>query len=113
MGQSGDGGFVAETAGGKALGAAWYRLTDESAPGYGFVDRFTPELSVAVLPEHTGRGIGSRSLQALIRQAQAEGYPGLSLSVDPANQALQLYRRLGFERCGESGTSWTMLLRFR
>lgn len=111
-GRTGDEGFVAESAPAGPIGAAWYRLSDAGQPGYGFVDERTPELSIAVLPEHAGRGIGTRLLRTLIERAETQGYPGLSLSVDPRNVALRLYERFGFRRCGTSGTSVTMLLRF-
>lgn len=111
-GKTGDEGVIAETAQGASIGAAWYRLSDESRLGYGFVDEQTPELSIAVLPEHANRGIGTQLLQALIEKARTRGYPGLSLSVDPANRAMRLCERFGFKRCGVSGTSVTMLLRF-
>ncbi|WP_243735263.1 GNAT family N-acetyltransferase [Paenibacillus turpanensis] len=110
-GRTGDQGFIAENEEGCPVGAAWYRRFRADAPGYGFVDEQTPELDIAVLPSYTGKGIGSLLLQKLIEQCAAEGYGALSLSVDPSNAALRLYERFGFGKVGESGTSWTMLLR--
>jgi GNAT superfamily N-acetyltransferase len=59
---------------------------------YGFVDERTPELSVAVLAAHRGKGIGSRLVDGLL-----QGVRATSLSCDPANPAWRLYVRLGFE----------------
>ncbi|AFC33880.1 GNAT family N-acetyltransferase [Paenibacillus mucilaginosus] len=112
-GRPGDSGWIARTADGQPAGTAWYRLYTAEKPGYGFVDERTPELSVAVLPGLEGQGIGTQLLSHLIAEAAAAGYPALSLSVDPSNAALRLYERLGFVRTGESGTSWTLLLKLQ
>jgi len=74
------------------VGAAWLRWFPASDPGYGFVDESIPELSVAVLPAHRGKGIGSLLLEQLL-----QGVPSTSLSCDPQNPAWRLYLRLGFE----------------
>ncbi|WP_235960797.1 GNAT family N-acetyltransferase [Paenibacillus silvestris] len=93
------------------VGAGWYRLFDESNRGYGFVDHETPELGIAVMPAYRGQGVGVKLMQALIQQAQKDGFSSLSLSVDLSNQAaVRMYEKLGFVYCGMSGTSWTMKL---
>jgi hypothetical protein len=51
FGRPGDFGVLAEE-GAEPLGAAWWRSFQAGAPGYGFVDEATPEISVAVLPGH-------------------------------------------------------------
>lgn len=86
----GDRGLVA-LVGGEPVGAAWLRMFPASDPGYGFVDESIPELSVAVLPDYRGNGIGSRLLDTLLHDV-----PAVSLSCDPANPAWRLYLRLGF-----------------
>lgn len=92
------------------VGAAWYRLFTENQKGYGYVDDKTPELGIAVINKGRGRGIGNLLMEKLIETASRDGYTSLSLSVDPKNiQAVKLYRKLGFDRCGSSGTSWTMI----
>ena len=48
--------------GGHRIGAGWFRLFRESAPGYGFVDAQTPELTIVVVPSRQGEGIGATSL---------------------------------------------------
>jgi ribosomal protein S18 acetylase RimI-like enzyme len=110
-GRPGDAAVVALEAG-FPVGAAWYRLFREGQGGYGFVDERTPELAIAVVPNARGRGIGEELLRALLEQARADGFAAVSLSVDPENRrALELYERLGFERVGEQGGSWTMVCR--
>jgi ribosomal protein S18 acetylase RimI-like enzyme len=107
-GRPGDGGMVAEIDG-EPVGAAWYRLFTADAPGYGFVDERTPELSIAVAPLHRRKGIGGTLLRAAMVNAREEGYQTLSLSVAVHNRSRMLYQRVGFEKVGEEGDSWTML----
>jgi ribosomal protein S18 acetylase RimI-like enzyme len=90
------------------VGAAWYRLFAEDAPGYGFVDRNTPELTIAVVPSRRGKGLGVQLLESLLEQARSEGYQQISLSVEPDNPALRLYEQHGFARVGERGGALVM-----
>ena len=107
-GQAGDGGFFALDAEGKeAIGAAWIRLLRGDNKGFGYVDDATPELSVAVLPEYRGQGIGTALLTELLRIASVH-HDAVSLSVDAGNPALRLHERLGFDVVGASGASLTM-----
>ena len=68
-GRRGDAGVIA-SAGPNAYGAAWYRLFPASAPGFGFVDEETPELTIAVVPSKRGHGTGAELLEALLAQAR-------------------------------------------
>jgi ribosomal protein S18 acetylase RimI-like enzyme len=107
-GRDGDVALVAEGAG--PLGAAWYRLFTAEEPGFGFIDDETPELSIAVVPERRGEGIGSALLGALVERAREDGHGALSLSVSPNNPAASLYVRLGFVRVESRDEHWTMRL---
>jgi ribosomal protein S18 acetylase RimI-like enzyme len=91
------------------VGAAWLRLMVGSNQGYGYVDDRTPELSVAVLPEYRGQGLGTQLLERLLQQARTQ-YPAVSLSVSMDNPARRLYEHLGFEAVSSDGTSLTMKL---
>ncbi len=102
-GRPGDFALLAKSAT-QPVGAAWLRLLPH---GYGYVDAATPELTVAVVPEFRGQGIGAKLLTALFTQAQIR-YAAVSLSVSAANPAARLYRRLGFETLGQAGTSLLM-----
>ena len=93
------------------LGAAWLRLWQGMETGYGFIDRATPELAIAVRPEHRGRGIGTCLLDALLDRA-SQRHRAVSLSVALDNPAVMLYQRLGFRAIAESGGTLTMRLTF-
>ena len=101
-GRPGDAGVVAVSEDGSRLGAAWYRLFPDEAPGWGFVANDVPELSIGVAVEARGKGVGTALLNALLALAREQGYRALSLSVDRQNPARRLYARMGFRDAGIS-----------
>jgi ribosomal protein S18 acetylase RimI-like enzyme len=106
-GRRGDDGLIAVASNGDAVGAAWLRLWSEEDHGYGFIDIWTPEVSVAVRPDARGRGVGTQLLQRLLQRA-AESYDSLSLSVSVQNPAIRLYQRLGFTSVTVDAAAMTM-----
>lgn len=104
-----DFGVVAETDQGNPAGVVWCQYADAGSGGYGFVSASVPELSIAVLPEFRGRGLGRVLLDAATDEATDRDCPGLSLSVEAGNWAQQFYRRSGFVTVGLNGNSDTML----
>jgi AcrR family transcriptional regulator/GNAT superfamily N-acetyltransferase len=107
----GEAGFVGITEDRRPLGAAWWRFFTPLDPGYGFVDPAIPEVSIGVVSEARGHGVGTRLLQALIDEGRRRALPGLSLSVECDNPARALYERLGFTVVGLDGAgSVTMVL---
>lgn len=110
-GRAGDFALIAMDEFDQSLGAVWIRLFDDLNKTYGYIDSNTPILSMAVSPEFRGMGIGSKLLNEICTQASINGYKAISLSVDPANKALILYERIGFQKVGIDGTSWDMKLR--
>ena len=91
-------GLVAQCAG-RDIGAGWLRLLPEST-GLAFVDVFTPQLCMALLPGYRGRGLGRSLLDALRHSAVRQGYAQLSLAVHPDNPACRFYRQQGFRTVG-------------
>lgn len=76
-------------------------LSLEPMPGFLFLER------IYILPEWQGRGIGTRILRRLQRQAAAEALP-LQLHCLKVNPARSLYERLGWRVVGENEVSWVL-----
>ena len=93
------------------VGAAWCRFCSDDDPGYGFVGRSVPELSIGVVQRVRGRGVGRQLLMEVVRQARRRSLERVSLSVEPDNPAMHLYESVGFETVGRKGAAVTMVLR--
>lgn len=98
-GRPGDLGVIGEVDG-EFAGTAFCRLFTDDNHGYGYVDDETPELAVAVPERWRNRGIGTRLMEELARQARLAGIRSLSLSVDTDNPARRLYERIGYREVG-------------
>jgi GNAT superfamily N-acetyltransferase len=105
-----DVGVVAEDASGTPVGAAWLRFFTAADPGYGFIADGIPEVTLGVVADRRGEGIGTRLLAALEDEARRREIRTLGLSVEPANPARRLYERRGYRRVGGSGDAHTMRL---
>jgi GNAT superfamily N-acetyltransferase len=88
-GRVGDAGFVAHDKKNQSLlGAAWLRQPkDESNP--------SPELALAVKPEHRKHGIGTALLTQLVRANPDQST--ISISFVAGKPVLRLYERFGFK----------------
>jgi ribosomal protein S18 acetylase RimI-like enzyme len=106
-GRPGDAGLIAIEEG-NPVGAAWYRTFRGDAPGFGFVDDATPELTIAVVPSRRGRGVGHELMTGLLEHARRAGYAAISLSVEKDSPAVKLYERYGFERVAETPEALVM-----
>ena len=97
-------GIVAED-NGNPVGAAWVRLMKS----YGYVDNDIPELSISLLPEYRGKGIGTVFLSELLNSLKMKNCRSVSLSVQKANTAaLRLYRKAGFRIVEDEGDELVM-----
>jgi GNAT superfamily N-acetyltransferase len=92
------------------VGAAWLRLFDAGAPGYGYLADDIPELAIGVYPEFRGQRVGTLLMGSLIARAERDHVRGISLSVHPENPAKRLYARNGFEVVSDERGSLVMLL---
>jgi ribosomal protein S18 acetylase RimI-like enzyme len=81
-------------------------VEQDGAPiGRLYVDRWEQEIrlvDIAFLPEHRGRGLGSKLLALLLDEGRARGLP-VSIHVEATNPALRLYSRLGFRHVDTNG----------
>jgi len=105
-GRPGDTGVLA-LEGPHAYGAAWYRLFPASAPGFGFVDEETPELTIAVVPSHRGHGTGGELLEALLARARKDGFARVSLSAELGQTGF--YEKHGFQEARREDGTVTMV----
>ena len=72
-------------------------------------------LSIAVHPEHQGRGIGQKLLSKGIEHLEALGIRRIKLEVRPNNiSALKIYEKFGFRTVGEAEDlqgKWLIMMR--
>jgi ribosomal protein S18 acetylase RimI-like enzyme len=97
---------------GKVIGVCWSRIFPPSTPGYGTIDSRTPELSIALLSEYRGQGIGSTLLNLILSDLKTRAR-AVSLSVAEDNPALRLYQRFGFTVHSKHGKSLIMVKWFK
>jgi ribosomal protein S18 acetylase RimI-like enzyme len=107
-GRPGDTGLIARVDGAPA-GAVWVRRFDDDEHGYGYVDASTPELSIAVVQEHRGCGIGRSLVAAMLVELRLRSVSQVSLSVEIDNPACALYESLGFVSRGTADGAATMV----
>ena len=98
-------GVIALDPDGRPIGAAWLRYFEAEEGSYGFVSADVPELSIAVVAEWRGQGVG----RALLRELHARRTGPISLSVERANPAIELYRSEGYRTVASGRDSDTML----
>ena len=97
---------VAVRADGNIVGAAWARVMDD----YGHIYDGVPALSISLLPEYRGMGLGKRLLSGLLEELRGAGYERVTLAVQKANlKACKLYTGLGFETVGENHEEYLMV----
>ncbi len=92
---------------GKVVGAVWVRIMND----YGHIDEETPSLAISLYKEYRGQGIGTDMMKEMLSLLKIHGYKRVSLSVQKANYAAEMYRKIGFEIIKENGDEWIMLWR--
>ena len=91
----------------KIIGAVWVRIMND----YGHIDDETPSLAISLYKEYRGQGIGTNMMKEMLSLLKTHGYKRVSLSVQKANYAAEMYRKIGFEIIKENGDEWIMLWR--
>ena len=102
--KTGDLAYVAEK-GRQIVGAVWVRFIKD----YGYLNDQTPSLSISLLPDYRGQGIGGQLMQTILSALKREGYQQVSLSVSKDNPAFRFYQRLGFQLIKERETDYLMV----
>ncbi|QGN50834.1 GNAT family N-acetyltransferase [Micromonospora sp. WMMC415] len=106
-------GVIAVGQDGQPRGGAWLRYLTSDDPGYGYVSDDEPELTIGVRPEWRGQGTGRALLRELIRTSHRQGIKRISLSVERANRAMQLYIDEGFAVVEQLQDTDTMVVETR
>ena len=108
-GRAGDIGLVARREG-RPVGAVLVRRSSIERHGFGFIDRHTPELPLAIIEPERGRGIGRQLMQVPLDDPRLTGVDRLSLSVEADSPARALCERLGFTTWRASRGARTLVL---
>ena len=87
------------------VGAVWVRIMND----YGHIDDQTPSFAISVYKEYRGKGIGTVLMKEMLSILKRRGYEQTSLSVQKANFAANMYRKLGFQVVDENEEEYLML----
>lgn len=88
----------------KVVGAVWVRIMND----YGHIDKETPSLAISLYKEYRGQGIGTDMMKEMLSLLKTHGYKRVSLSVQKANYAAEMYLKIGFEIVRENKEEWIM-----
>ena len=108
FGKADDWCLVAEVKG-KIVGAVWVRIMND----YGYIDDETPSLAVSLYEEYRHLGLGTALMREMMQFLKDKGYKQISLSVQKANYALNMYRKVGFEVVKENEEEYIMICQLR
>lgn len=96
--------YVAEVEG-NVVGAVWTRIIND----YGHIDDETPSLSISLLKEYRNLGIGTKLMKQIILALKEKGYKQVSLSVQKVNNAVRMFKKVGFEIVHENEEDYIMV----
>ena len=89
----------------KIVGAVWVRIMND----YGHIDDETPSLAISLHKEYRGKGMGSNMMKEMLSLLKTHGYKRVSLSVQKANYAAEMYRKIGFDIVRGNEEEWIMV----
>lgn len=90
---------------GKVIGAVWTRVMND----YGHIADGIPSLAMSLYKEYRNKGIGTALLEHMLQLLREDGYKQVSLSVQKANYAVRMYRKVGFELLNETTEEYIMV----
>ena len=88
----------------KIVGAVWVRIMND----YGHINNLTPSLAISLYKEYRGLGIGTELMRKMLNMLKQRGYKQTSLSVQKANYAIKMYKKIGFEIVNENEEEYLM-----
>ena len=91
----------------KIVGAVWVRIMDD----YGHIDDKTPSLAISLYEKYRNLGLGTALMKEMLQFLRSKGYKQVSLSVQKANYAVNMYRKVGFEVIVENTEEYIMICR--
>lgn len=91
----------------KIVGAVWVRIMND----YGHIDDETLSLAISLYEEYRHFGLGTALMKKMLQFLKDKGYKQTSLSVQKANYAFNMYRKLGFEVVKENEEEYIMVCR--
>lgn len=91
----------------RIVGAAWVRIMND----YGHIDAETPSFAISLYEEYRHMGIGTALMNAMLQFLKEKGYRQTSLSVQKANYAVNMYKKVGFEVASEDEEAYIMVCR--
>lgn len=89
---------------GSIIGAVWVRIMND----YGHIDDETPSFAISLYKQYRGHGIGSRLMLEMLELLRKNGYKKASLSVQKANYAAKMYKKIGFVTIDENDEEYIM-----
>lgn len=89
----------------KVIGAVWCRIMND----YGHIENDTPSLAISVFKEYRQLGIGTELIRQMLLLLKKNGYQKVSLSVQKANYAVNLYLKSGFTVVNETHEEYIMI----
>lgn len=104
FGKTDDWCLVAETKG-RIIGAVWVRIMND----YGHIDDETPSFAISLYKEYRHLGIGTALMKSMLQFLKDKGYKQISLSVQKANYAVDMYRKAGFAVVDENEEEYIMV----
>ena len=93
----------------KIVGAVWVRIMND----YGHIDDETLSLAISLYEEYRHLGLGTALIKEMLRFLKDKGYKQTSLSVQKANYAVNMYRKVGFQVVKENEEEYIMACRLQ
>lgn len=85
----------------------WVRMMNH----YGYIDDETLSFAISFHEEYRHLGIGTALMRAMLQFLKDKGYKKISLSVQKANYAVDMYQKVGFEVVDENEEGYIMIYR--